>query len=72
MNYEQILGELNAYQNSHPNLSSFWKFYIKLKKKAFEDCLLECQRSIDILKVCNDINPNNLLFIYLYLRSVST
>lgn len=72
MNYEQILGELNAYQNSHPNLSSFWKFYIKLKKKAFEDSLLECQKSIGILREYNDVNPSNLMFIYLYLRSLST
>ena len=72
MNYNEILDELNSYQQSHPNLSSFWKFYIQLKKKAFEDSLLECQKSIGFLREFNDVNPSNLMFLYLYLRSVST
>ena len=72
MNYTEIKDELKTYNESHPNLTKFWNFYIKLKKEAFEKSILECKISIDFFKTRNDANLTNLMFIYLYLRSITT
>ena len=45
---------------------------MKLKKEAFEKSILECKMSVDFFKTRNDVDLTNLMFIYLYLRSITT
>ena len=65
MNYQKIMQDLEKYKNTHPNLSTFWKFYIELKKKSFEKSLKDCSKIIDNFEHINDVNLINLWFIYL-------
>ena len=72
MNYAEIKNELEIYKESHPNLTTFWKHYIDLKKKSFERSIYECQKSLEIFSIIRDANLTNLLFIYLYQRAILT
>ena len=72
MNYIEIKDELKTYNESHPNLTTFWNFYMKLKKEAFEKSILECEKSLNCFKTGQDANLTNIMFYYLYLRSITT
>ena len=72
MNYPETIMELDKYKESHPNLTSFWNFYINLKKTALEESILECEKSLNCFKTGQDANLTNIMFIYLYLKSIST
>jgi len=71
-NYNEIINELKNYKESHPNLTKFWKHYIDLKKETFERSLWECKKSLETFSENNDANLTNLLFIYLFQRSILT
>ena len=71
MNYAETIMQLDNYKESHPNLTSFWNFYINLRKKALDRSILECRECLDAV-TSQDVNPTNLVFIYLYLNSIST
>tara|TARA_B110000263_G_C15039263_1_gene387791 strand:+ start:184 stop:405 length:222 start_codon:yes stop_codon:yes gene_type:complete len=72
MNYAETIMELDKYKESHPNLTSFWNLYINLKKTALEESILECEKSLGCFKTSGDANLTNIMFIYLYLKSIST
>jgi len=72
MNYNNIIKDLEKYKVSHPNLSSFWRFYIDLKKESFEKTLNECSETIKNFETMNDVNLINLWIVYLFQRSIYT
>ncbi len=72
MNYSTLMLELERYKNKHPNLTTFWKKYINLKKKAFENSITECSKNVQNIGDIQDVNLTTLFFVYLYQSSIYT
>jgi len=71
MNYIDIMKELEHKKDTHKNFSTFWKYYINLKKKSFEKSIETCHLSLINLGE-NDVNLNTLFFLYLYQRAIQS
>jgi len=57
-----VLGKLENYKLSHPNIYSLWKEYINIKKQSYQKALVDCD---DMLSLIGDTQDIPRLSIYL-------
>jgi hypothetical protein len=57
---------------SHPTLVKLWKEYLKIKKRRFENDLIQCENMLDKIEEINDPSPEQLLLLQHVVQMVST
>jgi len=64
---DKVIDKLDMIKNTHPNLYSFWKNYLIIKKEAIEGEITKCNNIINTISCIEDIELSNI-----YLLSIIT
>ena len=67
MNHHHIERKLEKYEQTHPFLISLWKKYIEIKKKSYENSLLECSNVLLQIENITDKDIQTVIF-FLYFQ----
>jgi len=61
---DDIMERLHSYTNSHPNIVSMWKEYIKLKRINYMKAIVDCDAVIRNLETNRDISVETIALLY--------
>ena len=61
---EDIISRLNSYIDSHPNVVTLWKEYIKVKRINYMKAIVDCDDMIRNLETNRDISIGTIAMLY--------
>jgi len=61
---DDIMSRLNSYVDSHPNIVSLWKEYIKVKRINYMKAIVDCDQVIRNLETNRDISVETIAMLY--------
>ena len=61
---DDIMSRLNSYVDSHPNIVSLWKEYIKVKRINYMKAIVDCDEMIRNLQTNRDISIETIALLY--------
>ena len=61
---DDIMSRLNSYVDSHPNIVSLWKEYIKVKRINYMKAIVDCDDMIRNLETNRDISVETIALLY--------
>ena len=61
---EDIISRLNSYIDSHPNVVTLWKEYIKVKRINYMKAIVDCDEMIRNLETNRDISIETIAMLY--------
>ena len=61
---DDIMSRLNSYVDSHPNIVSLWKEYIKVKRINYMKAIVDCDDMIRNLETNRDISVETIAMLY--------
>ena len=61
---DDIMSRLNSYVDSHPNIVSLWKEYIKVKRINYMKAIVDCDYVIRNLETNRDISVETIAMLY--------
>ena len=65
MNFDEIIKELDERKSTHPNLSTIWTHYLKIKKQKLEKAILDAKIMLNIMEDTGLEQDITLEMIYL-------
>jgi hypothetical protein len=61
---EDISTRLGFYENSHPNLVTLWKEYIRAKRVNYIKSMVDCDAVIRKMSINRDISTDTIALLY--------
>jgi hypothetical protein len=61
---DDIMSRLNSYIDSHPNVVTLWKEYIKVKRINYMKAIVDCDDMIRNLETNRDISVETIAMLY--------
>jgi hypothetical protein len=61
---DDIMSRLNSYVDSHPNIVSLWKEYIKVKRINYMKAIVDCDYVVRNLETNRDISVETIAMLY--------
>lgn len=61
---DDIMSRLNSYIDSHPNVVTLWKEYIKVKRITYMKAIVDCDEMIRNLETNRDISVGTIAMLY--------
>jgi hypothetical protein len=61
---DDIMSRLNSYIDSHPNVVTLWKEYIKVKRINYMKAIVDCDEMIRNLQTNRDISVETIALLY--------
>ena len=61
---DDIMSRLNSYIDSHPNVVTLWKEYIKVKRITYMKAIVDCDEMIRNLETNRDISIETIAMLY--------
>jgi hypothetical protein len=61
---DDIMSRLNSYVDSHPNIVSLWKEYIKVKRINYMKAIVDCDYVVRNLATNRDISVETIAMLY--------
>jgi len=61
---DDIMSRLNSYIDSHPNVVTLWKEYIKVKRINYMKAIVDCDYMIRNLETNRDISVETIAMLY--------
>uniref|UniRef100_A0A6C0C691 Uncharacterized protein n=1 Tax=viral metagenome TaxID=1070528 RepID=A0A6C0C691_9ZZZZ len=61
---DDVLCRLNNYTDSHPNIVSMWKEYIKLKHINYMKSIVDCDEMLRTLESNRDVSVETIALLY--------
>ena len=61
---DDIMSRLNSYIDSHPNVVTLWKEYIKVKRINYMKAIVDCDDMIRNLETNRDISIETIAMLY--------
>jgi len=61
---DDIISRLNSYIDSHPNVVTLWKEYIKVKRINYMKAIVDCDEMIRNLETNRDISIETIAMLY--------
>ena len=61
---DDIMSRLNSYIDSHPNVVTLWKEYIKVKRINYMKAIVDCDDMIRNLETNRDISVETIALLY--------
>ena len=61
---DDIMSRLNSYIESHPNVVTLWKEYIKVKRITYMKAIVDCDEMIRNLETNRDISIETIAMLY--------
>jgi len=61
---DDIMCRLNSYADSHPNVVTLWKEYIKVKRINYMKAIVDCDDMIRNLETNRDISVGTIAMLY--------
>ena len=59
-----VLGKLENYRLSHPNIYSLWTEYINIKKQSYRKALVDCDDMLSLMSNTQDIPRLSIYLLY--------
>ena len=68
----EIIERMDSFKESHPNMHALWSYYLNLKVKALNDCILQCENICNTIDtIPNDPDPETLITLITFSRLMS-
>ena len=61
---DDIMSRLNSYIDSHPNVVTLWKEYIKVKRINYMKAIVDCDYVVRNLETNRDISVETIAMLY--------
>lgn len=61
---DDLMYRLNSYADSHPNVVTLWKEYIKVKRINYMKAIVDCDHVIRNLETNRDISVETIAMLY--------
>lgn len=61
---DDLMSRLNSYAESHPNVVTLWKEYIKVKRINYMKAIVDCDDMIRNLESNRDISVETIALLY--------
>ena len=61
---DDLMSRLNSYAESHPNVVTLWKEYIKVKRINYMKAIVDCDEMIRNLQTNRDISVETIALLY--------
>ena len=61
--HNNLITKISEFENTHPNLTSFWIKLLNLKKKSYENCFNIINNNINNLTLMEDFTKEQLILI---------
>jgi len=61
---DDLMYRLNSYADSHPNVVTLWKEYIKVKRINYMKAIVDCDEMIRNLQTNRDISVETIALLY--------
>jgi len=61
---DDLMYRLNSYADSHPNVVTLWKEYIKVKRINYMKAIVDCDYMIRNLETNRDISVETIAMLY--------
>jgi hypothetical protein len=69
---DNLIEKITKYSETHPNITKLWIDYLNLVKDKNNSTIIQAEYTLAILEdnTVNDIEPNNLLLLSIYIKSL--
>jgi hypothetical protein len=69
---EEIVSQLEQYSDSHPNVTTMWREYIRKKHEAYYSALAHCRHVIARLNDTDDLSVLQIYSVYAAMCTADT
>ena len=69
MLYNELIDKLDSYIDTHPNIITLWKHYIRIKRESYKKSLEDCTKAMNLLLEKEDLNQETIMLLYIFCKT---